>query len=82
MDAALSPPVRCTGLDAGTIWDKTPAEMTSVEHFLSDYSVVDATVSAPDLSDPALSAPDLSAPALPDLVPAAPGPRSRPWGTA
>jgi hypothetical protein len=67
MDAALSPPVRCTGLDAGTIWDKTPAEMTSVEHFLSDYSVVD---------------PDLSAPALPDLVPVAPGPRSRPWGTA
>jgi hypothetical protein len=77
MDAAPSPPVRCTGLDAGTIWDKTPAEMTSVEHFLSDYSVVD-----PAVADPALSAPDLSAPDLSGLVPVAPGPRSRPWGTA
>jgi hypothetical protein len=82
MDAALSPPVRCTGLDAGTIWDKTPAEMTSVEHFLSDYSVVDPAVADPAVADPDLSAPDLSAPALPDLVSVAPRPRSRPWGTA
>jgi hypothetical protein len=67
MDAALSSPVRCTGLDAGIIWDKTPAEMTSVEHFLSDYSVVD-----PALSEPALSEP----------VSVAPAPRSRPWGIA
>ena len=67
MDAALSSPVRRTGLDAGTIWDKTPAEMTSVEHFLSDYSVVDPALSEQVPSEP---------------VSVAPAPRSRPWGIA
>jgi hypothetical protein len=31
----------------GTVWDKAPAAMTAVEHFLSDYSVVDTAVVEP-----------------------------------
>jgi hypothetical protein len=43
MDADLPDPAES---DPGRAPDKTPAEMTSVEHFLSDYAVVNDPAAA------------------------------------
>jgi hypothetical protein len=35
------PPFEPLSPEQGTVWDKSPADMTAVEHFLSDYGPLD-----------------------------------------